>query len=104
MCSSDLYLSNLYLSAALQGGVPFERLFDRSPDYSALHLFDCVCYVLLTPCERTKLSAQPVECVFLGYNDEHKGYRCWDPVSRRMRFSQGVTLMSFVPSTRVHLP
>jgi hypothetical protein len=78
--STATYLINIQPSLAPQGGIPFERLCGKTPDYSSLRLFGCVCYVLLAPHERTKLTTQSVECVFLG----------WDPVARRMQISRDV--------------
>jgi hypothetical protein len=88
--STVTYLINIQPSSTLEGGIPFEHLCGKTPDYSSLRLVGCVCYVLLAPREHTKLTAQSVECLFLGYSTEHKGYRCWDPVARRMRTSQNV--------------
>jgi hypothetical protein len=88
--SNVTYLINIQHSLACQGGIHFERLYGKTPDYSSLCLLGCVCYVLLAPHERTKLITQSVEYVFLGYIAEHKGYRCWDPIACTIRTSRDV--------------
>jgi hypothetical protein len=54
--SAATSLINIQPSSALQSGIPFERLCGKTPDYSSLHLFDCVCYMLLASHECTKLT------------------------------------------------
>jgi hypothetical protein len=55
--STATYLINIQPSLTLQGGIPLEHLYGKTPDYSSIHLFCCVCYVLLALRERTKLTA-----------------------------------------------
>ena len=66
------YLINLQPSTALQGGIPIERLTGHSPDYSALRLFGCVCYVLLPPREHTQPTELSAWCVLVEEEEHSK--------------------------------
>jgi len=45
---------------------------------------------MLQPHEQTKLESQARLCCFLGYGINHKGYQCWDPISKRLRISSHI--------------
>jgi transposase InsO family protein len=58
--STVVYLINRQPSSKLFGKSPGEVLFGTFPRYDHLRVFGCICYVLLPPRERTKLTAQSV--------------------------------------------
>jgi hypothetical protein len=60
--STVVYLINRQPSTKLVNKYPGEVLFGTSHDH--LRVFGCICYVLLAPRERTKLTVQSVECPF----------------------------------------
>src|SRR4051812_18720968 len=70
-------------------GVPF--------DYSSLRTFSCVCFVLLPNHEKDKLSSKTYRCIFVGYSSSHKGYRCYDPITKRLRIAKHVSFLENVP-------
>ncbi|GMQ05249.1 hypothetical protein CsSME_00050351 [Camellia sinensis var. sinensis] len=81
----------------LFGRSRYEALFSQTPNYSFLRVFGSACFVLLPRKDRTKLSARSVLCVFLGYSPTQKGYRCYDPVFRRLYVSCHVSFLERLP-------
>ncbi|KAA0068117.1 retrotransposon protein [Cucumis melo var. makuwa] len=88
-------------SSVLQNISPFEKLYGTPPNYSNLKTFGCACFVLLHPHEHTKLEPRARFCCFLGYGTEHKGFRCWDPLSNRLRISRHVTFWEHTMFSRL---
>ncbi|KAE8649813.1 hypothetical protein Csa_012717 [Cucumis sativus] len=88
---TSVYIFNRLSSKVTHNVSPFERLYGTSPSYFNLKIFCCACFVLLHPHEHTKLEPRARLCCFLGYGTEHKGFRCWDLISQRLRISRHVT-------------
>lgn len=64
--STAAYLINKQPSSKLAGKCPGEVVFGTPPTYNHFQVFGCACYVFFAPRECTKLTAQSVECAFLG--------------------------------------
>ncbi|CAL5366510.1 unnamed protein product [Camellia sinensis] len=91
------FLLNHMPTPILSGRSPYEALFSQLLNYSLLRVFGSACFVLLPHKDRTKLSVRSVLCVFLGYSPTQKGYRCYDPVSRRLYVSRYVSFLERLP-------
>ena len=64
-------------------------------------VFGSVVYVHIPNIDRTKLDPCAIKCVFLGYENQQKGYRCYDHTTRRLYTTMDVTFleteMFFIP-------
>ncbi|KAB2601869.1 hypothetical protein D8674_002874 [Pyrus ussuriensis x Pyrus communis] len=69
---------------------PYEKLFAKVPDYRFLKTFGCMCFPHLVPYNKHKLMPKSIPCVFIGYDNQYKGYRCLDVASGKVYISRNV--------------
>ncbi|KAK4390759.1 Retrovirus-related Pol polyprotein from transposon RE2 [Sesamum angolense] len=96
------YLINRMPSTVLHGDTPYSCLFPDKPLFGiAPRVFGSVCFVHIHSPNLDKLSPRSVKCIFLGFSWTQKGYRCYDPQSRKSFTSADVT---FFESTSFYSP
>ncbi|MCI01597.1 retrovirus-related pol polyprotein from transposon tnt 1-94, partial [Trifolium medium] len=91
--STSVYLINRLPSSVNPNESPYSLLFEKEPDYDVLKPFGCACYPCLKPYNQHKLQYHTTRCVFLGYSNSHKGYKCLNShgrifVSRHVVFNE----------------
>ena len=69
---------------------PEEKFIGVKLDLSHLKVFGCITYVNMLDELRTKLDPKAETCVFIGYSLEQKGYRCYIPLTHKLRVSRDV--------------
>jgi hypothetical protein len=85
------YLINRMPSRILDMKSPTELLLGKSDFRVPPKVFGCVCFVKDHRPMVSKLDPQAVKCIFVGYASTQKGYKCWDPIGRRLFVSMDVT-------------
>lgn len=77
-------------SWVVNNDTPFFRLFGQQPDYISLHTFSCACWLNLRPYIDRKLEFRSKQCVFLGYSNQYKRFKCLDPKAGCIYISRDV--------------
>jgi hypothetical protein len=80
----------------LQMSSPYESIFHRSPNFSKLKVFGCLCYPWLGPYTSHKLDPKSRPCVFLGYSLSQSGYLCFDKSKSKIHVSRHVQFVESV--------
>ncbi|WZZ73743.1 hypothetical protein YC2023_085113 [Brassica napus] len=90
---SATYLINRTPTKVLNDLSPFEVLNKTKPSLDHLCVFGCLCFVLIPGEQRNKLDAKSSKAMFIGYSPTQKGYKCYDPESRRVCVSRDVNFV-----------
>jgi len=74
----------------LEDKTPQEVWTGKKPSLSHLRVFRCDAYVHVPKEKQTKLDSKFEKCIFIGYKDGLKGYKLWNPVTRKVVYSRDV--------------
>ena len=77
------YILNHLPSKLLYYKSTTQILYQKTPSYSHLRVFRCLCTLFLSTTIK-KLQHHSTPCAFLGYPSHHKGYKCYDILNRKI--------------------
>ena len=81
------YLINRSPSSAFEDKTPQEVWTGKKPSLSHLRVFGCDAYVHVPKEKQTKLDSKSEKCIFIGYKDGLKGYKLWNPVTKKVVYN-----------------
>jgi hypothetical protein len=83
------YLINRLSSVKLNYKSPQEILSKEKINVGHLKVFGCRCYVYKN--KQDKLDYTSIKAIFLGYSSQKKGYKCYDPINKKLYILRHVT-------------
>ena len=89
-CHTVVYTLNLTGCRLIPGNTPFILWHGFKSSLEHLIIFGCHPYAYIGKQQRTKLDPKSHLCYFLGYCDNTKGYRLWDPVTSKVLLRRDV--------------
>jgi hypothetical protein len=83
-----VYIMNRTPIATVHGMTTEEKFTGNKPNVSHLRVFSCIAYVYVPDEKRSKLDPKAEKCIFIGYSLEQKGYRFFNPSTRKLQVSR----------------
>eukprot|EP00253_Pinus_taeda_P026028 PITA_26028 len=84
------YILNRCPKKAVMNRVPKEAWSGRKQRVTHMKVFGCVAYAHIPDQLRKKLDSKGEKCIFIGYNEESKAYRLYNPSTKKFFVSRYV--------------
>lgn len=91
-----IHLIDLLPVQQLKFKCPYELLYNKSPDYTSLRIFGCLCYTADVSSAADKFNPRGLKCIFLGYPFGKKDYRVMHLESKKCYTSRDVIFVENV--------
>lgn len=87
------HIHNRSQTSAAGNITPYEHWYGRKPNVSYFRVFGCLAYVHIPKELRRKLEGKASKVVFVGYPSGTKGWKFFDPISKRMFVSRDAVFL-----------
>jgi hypothetical protein len=84
------YLVNISPSSTLDDKNPQEVWTGKKPSITHLKVFGCEAYVHVPKENKSKIDNTHEKCIYVGYKDGLKGYKVWNPKTKKVVYSRDV--------------
>ncbi|CAM6116227.1 unnamed protein product [Calypogeia fissa] len=101
MVRAGNYINNRCSTRALHQSTPFEALFRYKPDVRNFKVIGSTAFVHIPKERRDKLGSKSISAVLVGYDDQSKAYRCFDPNTQKILISRDVVIDETLPGNFV---
>ena len=86
-----VYILNRCPIKSVRDKTPQEAWSGKKPNLSHLKVFGCIAYAHVPDQLRKKLDDKAEKCIFVGYSEETKAYKLYNPETQKVIISRDVT-------------
>ncbi|PRQ23286.1 putative RNA-directed DNA polymerase [Rosa chinensis] len=89
--SCAVYILNRSPSRSIDGSTPYEVWSGHKPNIQHMRVFGCIAFAHVPDHIRKKLDDKADKCIFIGYSTVTKGYKLYNPKTKKVIVSRDVT-------------
>ena len=83
-----IHVWNRYPTTTLTSKTPYELWHRKKADVSHLRVWGCTAYIHIQKDKQTASGSHMEKCVFIGYPDGYKGWKFYNPMTKRVVISE----------------
>jgi hypothetical protein len=85
-----VYILNMSPTKIVRGMIPQQAWSGKHHSVSHFRVFGCIAYAHVPKQTRSKLDDKSEKCIFIGYDEQSKAYKLFNPIIKKVIVSRDV--------------